>query len=78
MASDEKVAPFITKLYKMLTNSAFDSICRFDASGTTLQIFDTPAFEAEVLPQVSREHAFVRTVPKARQSANENTTGCAG
>ena len=63
-----KVAPFIAKLYKMLTSPAFDSICSFDASRTTLQIFDTSAFEEEVLPQVLREHMVCASFSKCDQT----------
>ena len=67
-ANDGKVAPFIAKLYKMLTSPAFDSICSFDASRTTLQIFDTSAFEEEVLPQVLREHMVCASFSKCDQT----------
>jgi len=65
MASDEKVAPFITKLYEMLTTPALNSICSFDASGTTIQVLDAPAFVEEVLPQVFHEHVLVYVFIKA-------------
>ena len=48
-----KVAPFIAKLYKMLTSPALHSVCGFDSSGTTLRILDVPAFEDEILLQVA-------------------------
>jgi len=59
LASDGKVAPFVNKLYEMLSSPALESICGFDASGTTLQILDTYAFEEKTLPQVWCEHLCI-------------------